>query len=100
MTRIEAGAGCPASGLKGMCDSRNLLRREMAVHLLGDHPLLPGLGDDDPHDGIRMLDLDGLESDYGVGVRFGTINGVFLRVEGAFGSREGKHFILRWGHVF
>jgi hypothetical protein len=25
---------------------------------------------------------------------------VFLRVEGAFGSSGGKHFILRFGHVF
>jgi hypothetical protein len=49
---------------------------------------------------LEDLDLDGLESDYGVGIRFGTVNGVFLRVEGAFGSSGGKHFILRWGHVF
>jgi outer membrane protein assembly factor BamA len=41
-----------------------------------------------------------LETDYGIGFRFGTINGIFLRVEGAFGSREGKHFVLRFGHVF
>ena len=41
-----------------------------------------------------------LESDYGIGFRFGTVNGVFLRVEGAFGSSGGKHFILRFGHVF
>ena len=27
-------------------------------------------------------------------------NGVFLRVEGAFGSSGGKHFIFRFGHVF
>ena len=27
-------------------------------------------------------------------------NGVFLRVEGAFGSSGGKHFVLRFGHVF
>ena len=46
------------------------------------------------------LALDGLDHDYGIGFRFGTKNGVFLRVEGAFGSREGKHFIMRWGHVF
>jgi len=49
---------------------------------------------------LEDLDLDGLESDYGVGIRFGTVNGVFLRVEGAFGSSGGKHFVLRWGHVF
>jgi Omp85 superfamily domain len=46
------------------------------------------------------LDLNDLESDYGIGFRFGTINGVFLRIEGAFGSSAGAHFILRFGHVF
>jgi hypothetical protein len=46
------------------------------------------------------LNLQDLESDYGIGFRFGTRNGVFLRVEGAFGSSGGKHFILRFGHVF
>jgi hypothetical protein len=46
------------------------------------------------------LSLDDLESDYGIGFRFGTANGVFLRIEGAFGSSGGKHFILRFGHVF
>lgn len=46
------------------------------------------------------IDLSNLESDYGIGFRFGTDNGVFLRVEGAFGSRAGKHFVFRFGHVF
>jgi hypothetical protein len=46
------------------------------------------------------LILRDLESDYGIGFRFGTRNGVFLRIEGAFGSREGKHFIFRFGNVF
>ena len=46
------------------------------------------------------LDLRDLESDYGIGFRFGTVNGVFLRVEGAFGSRGGAHFIFRFGNVF
>jgi hypothetical protein len=46
------------------------------------------------------LTLRDLESDYGIGFRFGTRNGVFLRVDGAFGSRGGAHFILRFGHVF
>ena len=46
------------------------------------------------------LSFGDLETDYGIGFRFGTINGVFLRIEGAFGSRDGKHFILRFGHVF
>ena len=46
------------------------------------------------------LNLRDLESDYGVGFRFGTINGVFLRIEGAFGSSGGAHFIFRFDHVF
>ncbi len=46
------------------------------------------------------LSLDDLESNYGIGFRFGTVNGVFLRVDGAFGSTGGKHFVLRFGHVF
>jgi hypothetical protein len=49
---------------------------------------------------IEDLNLRDLESDYGIGFRFGTQNGVFLRIEGAFGSREGKHFVFRFGHVF
>ena len=49
---------------------------------------------------IEDLDFSDLESDYGIGFRFGTVNGIFLRVEGAFGSSGGKHFILRYGHVF
>jgi outer membrane protein assembly factor BamA len=49
---------------------------------------------------LEDLNLRDLESDYGIGFRFGTQNGVFLRVEGAFGSSGGKHFIFRFGHVF
>jgi hypothetical protein len=49
---------------------------------------------------LEDVTLTDLESDYGIGFRFGTSNGVFLRVEGAFGSQAGKHFILRFGHVF
>jgi hypothetical protein len=49
---------------------------------------------------IEDLNFRDLESDYGIGFRFGTVNGVFLRVEGAFGSSGGKHFIMRFGHVF
>jgi outer membrane protein assembly factor BamA len=46
------------------------------------------------------LSFDNLERDYGFGVRFGTDNGVFFRVEGAFGSRDGKHLVLSFGDVF
>jgi hypothetical protein len=41
-----------------------------------------------------------LDSDYGIGFRFGTNNGIFLRVEAAFGSSDGKHFVIRFGNVF
>jgi len=49
---------------------------------------------------VEDLTLDRVESDYGIGFRFGTVNGIFLRVEGAFGSNGGKHFILRFGDAF
>jgi outer membrane protein assembly factor BamA len=44
--------------------------------------------------------LSEFERDFGIGFRFGTANGVFLRIEGAFGSAAGTHFILRFGNVF
>jgi hypothetical protein len=44
--------------------------------------------------------LSEFEKDFGIGFRFGTIKGVFLRIEGAFGSSAGAHFILRFGNVF
>jgi hypothetical protein len=49
---------------------------------------------------VEDITLRDLESDYGIGFRFGTVNGVFLRVEGAFGSSGGKHMVIRFGHVF
>lgn len=49
---------------------------------------------------VEDLNLRDLESDYGIGFRFGTANSVFLRVEAAFGSRDGKHFIFRFNNVF
>ena len=51
-----------------------------------------------PH--VDELSLGALETDYGFGFRFGTVNGIFLRVEGAFGSTGGRHFILRFGDAF
>ena len=49
---------------------------------------------------LEDLNLRDLESDYGIGFRFGTINGVFLRLEAALGSSGGKHFIFRFNNVF
>jgi hypothetical protein len=49
---------------------------------------------------VEDLNLRDLESDYGFGFRFGSANGVFLRIDTAFGSRDGVHFIFRFNNVF
>jgi hypothetical protein len=49
---------------------------------------------------VGDLALARFEKDYGFGLRFGSIRGVFLRIEGAFGSRDGKHLVVRFGNVF
>jgi hypothetical protein len=46
------------------------------------------------------LDFKDLESDYGLGFRFNTNNGIILRVDAAFGSRDGTHFYIVFGGVF
>lgn len=46
------------------------------------------------------LDFSHLESNYGIGFRFNTNNGTILRVDAAFGSRDGKHLYIVWGGVF
>jgi hypothetical protein len=46
------------------------------------------------------LDFQNLESDYGFGFRFNTNEGIVLRVDAAFGSRDGKHLYIVWGGVF
>jgi hypothetical protein len=49
---------------------------------------------------VEDLNLRDLEHDYGFGFRFGSANSVFLRIEAAFGSRGGTHFIFRFNNVF
>jgi outer membrane protein assembly factor BamA len=49
---------------------------------------------------FREISMAHLQTNYGFGVRFGSVSGVFLRIEGAFGSRDGEHFVFRFGHVF
>ena len=51
---------------------------------------------------LRRSDLDftNLEKDYGFGFRFNTAEGVILRVDAAFGSRDGKHLHIVFGGVF
>ena len=46
------------------------------------------------------LNLKNLESDYGFGFRFNTDNGIVLRVDAAFGSRDGKHLWIVFGGRF
>jgi hypothetical protein len=46
------------------------------------------------------LNFKNLESDYGVGFRFNTDNGIILRVDAAFGSDDGKHLWIVFGGRF
>jgi outer membrane translocation and assembly module TamA len=48
----------------------------------------------------RDLNLDHLEHDYGIGFRYNTDNGVVMRFDTAFGSRDGKHFYIAVGERF
>ena len=47
-----------------------------------------------------QLNFKRLESDYGFGFRFNTAQGVIMRVDAAFGSRDGKHLHIVFGGVF
>lgn len=51
---------------------------------------------------LRRSDLDfkRLEDDFGFGFRFNTSQGVIMRVDAAFGSRDGKHLHIVFGGVF
>jgi hypothetical protein len=46
------------------------------------------------------LALRDLESDVGVGLRLGTADAVFLRLEGAFARGGGSRFVIAFGQVF
>jgi hypothetical protein len=48
----------------------------------------------------RDLSFKNLERDYGFGFRFNTSEGVVMRVDAAFGSRDGKHLHIVFGGVF
>ena len=51
---------------------------------------------------LRRADLDfsDLERDYGFGFRFNTDNGVVMRIDAAFGSRDGRHLHIVFGGIF
>ncbi len=46
------------------------------------------------------LNFKSLERDYGVGFRFNTDNGIVMRVDAAFGSKDGKHLHVVFGGIF
>jgi hypothetical protein len=46
------------------------------------------------------LNFKNLEDDYGIGFRFNSDTGVVVRVDAAFGSREGKRLHIVFGGVF
>ena len=46
------------------------------------------------------VNFKNLEHDYGVGFRFNTDNGVVMRVDAAFGSKDGKHLHVVFGGLF
>ncbi len=46
------------------------------------------------------LDFSDLERDYGFGFRFNTDNGIVMRIDAAFGSRDGKHLWIVFGGIF
>jgi surface antigen Omp85-like protein len=51
---------------------------------------------------VRREDLNfkALEHDYGIGFRFNTDNGIVVRVDAAFGSKDGKHLHIVFGGIF
>jgi len=50
--------------------------------------------------GPSLGDLGSLKSDYGLGVRFGSADGVFMRVEAAFGTPESPRFYVKFSNAF
>lgn len=50
--------------------------------------------------GPALGDLGSLKTDYGLGVRFGTADGVFLRIEAAFGAPESPRFYVKLSNAF
>jgi hypothetical protein len=49
---------------------------------------------------LDRFDVKDFDRDWGLGVRFGSNAGVFLRIDVAFGGEGGTRTWLRWGHVF
>ncbi len=50
--------------------------------------------------GRSLGDLGSLKTDYGIGLRFGSRNGTFMRIEGAFGTPETPRFYIKFSNAF
>lgn len=50
--------------------------------------------------GPSLDGLGSLKTDYGLGVRFGSGNGTFMRIEGAFGTPETPRFYIKFSNAF
>ena len=50
--------------------------------------------------GPSLGDLGSLKTDYGVGLRFGAGEGVFMRVEAAFGTPESPRLYIKFSNAF
>lgn len=50
--------------------------------------------------GPSLGDLGSMKRDYGVGLRFGSANGTFMRIEGAFGTPETPRFYIKFSNAF
>jgi hypothetical protein len=44
--------------------------------------------------------LGGLKTDYGLGLRFGSRDGIFMRIEAAFGTPETPRFYIKFSNAF
>lgn len=50
--------------------------------------------------GPSLGGLGSLKTDYGVGLRFGSAGGTFMRIEGAFGTPETPRFYIKFSNAF
>ena len=50
--------------------------------------------------GPSLGDLGSLKTDYGVGLRFGAGEGIFMRIEAAFGTPETPRFYIKFSNAF
>lgn len=50
--------------------------------------------------GPSLGDLGSLKTDYGLGIRFGSADGIFMRIEGAFGTPETPRFYIKFSNAF